>query len=159
MPRSEYFGPNLLPGEREEPSIILDAERILGLLLRAEMMMTKVDRIRYATRAITEIEDVIREFSLAYDFEDDRRYHLKRMMGHVAVFLRLFRIIGDTNAIRVKPEHESMTPDQMKLALQNSVAALDEGTTRWKRSLDRAVKQTGKGKTGGNGRDRQSPDE
>jgi len=151
MPRSEYYEPTFVPGERPEPSIILDAERILSLLLRAEVMMTKVDRVRYASRIICEIEDVIREFSLAYDFEDDRLYHLKRMWGHVAVFLRLFRIIGDMNAIRVRTEHDPMTPDQIKLELLNAVASLDEGATKWKRSVERTIKQQRKGTTGSEG--------
>lgn len=157
MPRSEYYEPALLPGERSEPSILLDAENLLELLLRAEMMMTKVDRQRYATRAIVEIEDVIREFVLAYDFETERKLHLQRMWGHIAIFIRICRIIGKTNAIRIKPEFEPMSPDQMKKEIFNRVASLDEGALKWKRSLMK--KPVRKGTTGGDGRDRQLPEE
>lgn len=48
----------MLPGEREQPSIWVDSYELLKLMLRAEMMMTKVDRVRYADRAIKEIQDV-----------------------------------------------------------------------------------------------------
>lgn len=49
---SEYRDPKPLPGERPVPSIKIDALKLLGLLLRAELMMTAVDRRRYANRAI-----------------------------------------------------------------------------------------------------------
>ena len=67
MPRSEYYEPALLPGEKEQPQIIIDAVELYDLLVRAEMMMTKVDRIRYGNRAVAQIQDVIKEFMLAYD--------------------------------------------------------------------------------------------
>lgn len=149
MPRCEYYEPNLLPGEREQPSIFVDSLELLKLMLRAEMMMTKVDRVRYADRAIKEIQDVRAEFRLAYDFEDDRLEHLKKMCAHAGNFIDVVQIIGEENAIRIKPEHETMTPDQMKLELLNRVAALDEGITKWRRSIQQSNK---KGTTGGGGR-------
>lgn len=79
--KSEYREPRTLPGERAVPSIRIDAGKLLKLLLRAELMMNAVDRRRYASRAIDAIQDVIAEFALAYDFDDDRLYHLKRMWG------------------------------------------------------------------------------
>lgn len=80
MPRSEYYEPALLPGEKEQPQIIIDAVELYDLLVRAEMMMTKVDRIRYGNRAVAQIQDVIKEFMLAYDFEEDRRIHYTRFV-------------------------------------------------------------------------------
>ncbi len=124
------------------PSIRIDAGKLLDLLLRAEIMMTAVDRRRYCDRAINAIQDVIRDFSLAYDFEDERLYYLKKMWGDIAVFLQLMRTIGERNCIRIKPQHETMTPDQMKIELYNAVASLDEGATKWKKSVTR-----NKGKT------------
>ena len=69
--KSDFQVPRTLPKEKPEPSIKLDADKLLGLLLRAEIMMNKVDRVRYCTRAINLVEDIIAEFSLAYDFEDE----------------------------------------------------------------------------------------
>ena len=100
MGKSEYNECRTLPGESEQPQIILDAEAIYGLLIRAEVMMSKVDRVRYANRAIEQILDVIREFILAYDFEDDTE-----------------------------------TPDMLKHELMERMARLDEGVTRWKKSI------------------------
>ena len=94
MGKSEYFEVRKVEGEVEQPQIILDAEAIYDLLLRAELMMTKVDRMRYANRVIEQILDVIREFMLAYDFEDDRKLHLERMSANIAVFLHTMRIIA-----------------------------------------------------------------
>ena len=153
---SEYAEPKHLPGERPVPSIRIDAGKILELLLRAELMMNAVNRRRYADRAIAAILDVIRDFQIAYDFEDERLIWLKKMWGDIAVFLQLMRLIGKTNAICIKPTYETMTPDQMKLELYNAVAKLDEGATRWKRSI---LKLRNKGKTHVNGRDEQSLDE
>ena len=99
MGKSEYFEIKKVEGEVEQPQIIIDADAIYDLLLRAELMMTKVDRVRYANRAIEQILDVIREFILAYDFEDDRKVHLERMSANIAVFLRTMRIIARRNII------------------------------------------------------------
>lgn len=109
MGKSEYNECRTLPGESEQPQIILDAEAIYGLLIRAEVMMSKVDRARYANRAIEQILDVIREFILAYDFEDDREMHLKRMCANVAVFLRTMRIIAERNVICIMPRYDTAT--------------------------------------------------
>ena len=61
MGRSEYFEIKKTEGEAEQPQIIIDAEALYDLLLRAEMMMNKVDRVRYANRAIEQILDVIKQ--------------------------------------------------------------------------------------------------
>lgn len=146
MGKSEYFEVRKVDGEVEQPQIILDAEAIYDLLLRAELMMTKVDRVRYANRAIEQILDVIREFMLAYDFEDDREIHLKRMSANIAVFLRTMRIIGERNVICIKTQHDTMTPDHLKRELIERMAKLDEGATRWRKSIIK--KQRAKGTTG-----------
>ena len=146
--RSEYKEFKTLPGERPVPSIKVDALKLLALLLRAELMMTAVDRRRYADRAIAAIQDVIRDFQIAHDFEDERLTYLKKMWGDITVFMDLMRIIGETNAIRVNLASpklkrkdgepvDTMTPDQMKLELYNRVASLDEGATKWKNSIMR----------------------
>ena len=62
-------------------------------------------------------------------------------------------IIGDTNAIRINitspkrrkdsiefVQYETMTPDQMKIELTRVMASLDEGATKWKKSLSKATK-------------------
>ena len=127
MGKSEYFEVKKLEGEVEQPQIILDAESIYDLLLRAELMMSKVDRIRYANRAIEQILDVIREFMLAYDFGDDRKLHLERMSANIAVFLRTMRIIANRNIICIPTKFDTMTPDQVKHELMEHIAKLDEG--------------------------------
>ena len=45
MGKSEYFEVRKVEGEVEQPQIILDAEAIYDLLLRAELMMTKLTLI------------------------------------------------------------------------------------------------------------------
>lgn len=108
-------------------------------------MMSKVDRIRYCNRAIDQILDVIKEFALAYDFEEDREIHLKRMCANVAVFLMTMRKIGERNIIRVKNPLDTKTPDSIKLQLLEHIGKLDEGTTRWKNSI---IKSRNKGTSG-----------
>ena len=109
-------------------------------------MMTKVDRIRYGNRAVEQILDVIKEFTLAYDFEDDREIHLKRMCANVAVFIRTMRIIGERNVICVKNPLEAMKPDTVKIQIIEHLAKLDEGVTRWKKSI--TAKSRNKGTSG-----------
>lgn len=146
MGKSEYFELKAVAGEREQPQIIIDAEALYGLLIRAEMMMTKVDRVRYANRAIEQILDVIREFMLAYDFEDDRKIHLERMSANIAVFLHTMRIIASRNIICIPTKFDAMTPDQIKHELMEHIAKLDEGATKWRKSY--LGKQRVKGTTG-----------
>ena len=145
MPKSEYYEPKKLPGEKPYPQILIDAEELYGLLLRAETMMTKVDRIRYGNRAIEQILDVIKEFVLAYDFEDDREIHLKRMCANVAVFIRTMRIVNDRNIIRVFNPLEIEKPDSVKMKIMEHLGKLDEGVTRWKNSI---IKSRNKGTSG-----------
>lgn len=153
MMRSEFYDPEPLPGERPVPSIKVDARKLLALLLRAEPMMTAVDRRRYANRAISAIEDVIRDFQIAHDFKDERATWLRKMWGDIAVFMDYMEIIGDTNAIHINitspkkrkdsiefVQYETMTPDQMKIELTRVMASLDEGATKWKKSLSKATK-------------------
>ena len=129
MGKSEYFEVRKVEGEVEQPQIIIDAEAIYDLLLRAELMMTKVDRMRYANRAIEQILDVIREFMLAYDFEDDRKLHLERMSANIAVFLHTMRIIAKRNIICIPTKFDVMSPDQVKHELMEHIAKLDKGAT------------------------------
>lgn len=147
MAKSEYYQPRTIEGEKEQPQLLVDAMEIYGLLLRAEMMMTKVDRIRYATRAIEQIQDVIKEFYLAYDFEEDRLVHLRRLCANVGLFLITMRIIAERNCISCVPAARfgEMTPDGVKRGLMERVARLDEGATKWRRSLTRIRRE---GKTG-----------
>lgn len=135
MPKSEYYEPKKLPGERPYPQILNDAEELYGLLLTAETMMTKVDKIRYNNRAVDQILDVIKEFVLAYDFEDDREIHLKRMCANVTVFIRTMRLINDRNIIHVFNPLETEKPDSVKMKIMEHLGKLDEGTTRWKNSI------------------------
>ena len=61
MGKSEQFRYNPLEGERDQPQISVDAEALYDLLIRAETMVSKVDRIRYIHRAEDQILDVIAE--------------------------------------------------------------------------------------------------
>ena len=50
--KSEQFRYNPLEGERDQPQISVDAEALYELLIRAETMVSKVDRIRYIHRQV-----------------------------------------------------------------------------------------------------------
>ena len=141
--KSEYFAPPYAKGERPQPQILIDAQNILSLLIRAEAMMTKVDRIRYLNRAIIEVMEVIAQGSLAYDFEEDRYYHIKALTAHIAVLLRLLRIIGERNCICIRTPHDELSPEPLKLQLMESMAKMDEGATRWRKSIQKAYKEQG----------------
>ena len=114
MGKSEQFRYNPLEGERDQPQISVDAEALYDLLIRAETMVSKVDRIRYIHRAEDQILDVIAEYTLAYDFDDERGTHLRAMCGNIAKFIRTMRVIGKRNVICVSARYEGMTPDQVK---------------------------------------------
>lgn len=134
---------------------MIDADALLELLLRADPMMSATDRRRYNDRAIQQIQEVIAQFTLAYDFPEDRLKHLKRMWAAVTVFIHTMRVIGSVNAICIQPKYESMTPHQMKIELVNRIASLDEGAAKWKKGVLKAQRIAGttptrKGERGGN---------
>ena len=133
----------MLRGERDVPSILVDADTLLELLLRADPMMSATDRRRYNDRAIQQIQEVIAQFTLAYDFPDDRLEHLKKMWAAVTNFIHTMRIIGMTNAICIQPKYEKMTPHQMKIELVNRIASLDEGAEKWRKSVLKAQRTKG----------------
>ena len=153
MSLSEYYEPKLLPGEREQPGIKEDAKRLLGLYLRALPMMTAVDRKRYGDRAVELILDVIGCFVDAYDFEEDREHYIRQLCRATSKFIILSQIIGETNAIQIPLKHEKMSPDAMWLEIFNRTAALDEGVTKWRKSV---FGKRRKGTTGSEG-SRQEP--
>lgn len=133
----------MLRGERDVPSILVDADTLLELLLRADPMMSATDRRRYNDRAIQQIQEVIAQFTLAYDFPDDRLEHLKKMWAAITNFIHTMRIIGMTNAICIQPKYEKMTPHQMKIELVNRIASLDEGAEKWRKSVLKAQRTKG----------------
>ena len=61
--------------------------------------------------------------------------HLKRMCANVAVFLRTMRIMAERNVICIMPRYDTETPDMLKHELMERMARLDEGVTRWKKSI------------------------
>lgn len=140
---SEYYIPRLLRGEKDVPSILVDADKLLELLLRAEPMMSATDRRRYNDRAIQQIQEVIAQFNLAYEFHEDRLGHLKKMWAAVTNFIHTMRVMGSVNAICIQPKYETMTPHQMKVELVNRIASLDEGADKWKKSVLKAQRTMG----------------
>lgn len=135
MAKSEYHDPKLLDGEREQPGILVDAVALLGLYLRALPMMNATDRQRYGDRAVDLILDVIAAFQMAYDFEEDRAQYVRELCRATSKFVFLSRVIGETNAISKKLKHEKMTPNAMRLEIFQRTASLDEGVTKWRRSI------------------------
>ena len=135
MAKSEYHDPKLLDGEREQPGILVDSVALLGLYLRALPMMNATDRQRYGDRAVDLILDVIAAFQMAYDFEEDRARYVRELCRSVAKFTFLSRVIGETNAISIRLTHERMAPDAMRLEIFSRTASLDEGVSKWRRSI------------------------
>ena len=137
MPKSEYYNPPLLSGERDRPDIGIEAEKIYGLLKRADPMMNAADRRRYNDDAIELIRKVKIYFTLAYDFPDDRLAYLKKMWGYISAFIMHIRCMGEANVICIRPKYEPMTPDALKLQLIEHIGRMEEGATKWKNSVIR----------------------
>lgn len=157
MAKSEYHDPKLLDGEVEQPGILVDAVALLDLYLRALPMMNSTDRKRYGDRAVDLILDVISAFQMAYDFEEDRKMYARELCRATSKFVFLSRVIGETNAISIKLEHERMSPDAMRLEIFQRTASLDEGVTKWRRSIF-GVRKRNRGTTSLEGGE-QTPDQ
>ena len=143
MAKSEYHDPKLLDGEVEQPGILVDAVALLELYLRALPMMNATDRKRYGDRAVDLILDVIAAFQMAYDFEEDREMYIRELCRATSKFIFLSRVIGEVNAINIELEHERMSPSTMRLEIFRRTAALDEGVTKWRRSIFGVRKRNG----------------
>ena len=156
MPKSEYYEPKLLEGEKEQPSIPVDLDKLLELWLRALPMMTAVDRKRYGDRVVDSLLDAVGDFHLAYDFQDFRLEHLRKMCASIAKYVHLSRVVGEVNAISIPLKHETMTPNQMRLAIFEHTASLEEGATKWRNTITRG---RGKGTTASAGRTAGKPKE
>lgn len=137
MSKSEYYEPMLFKGEKPYPQIVEDAMEILSLLFKAEMMMTRVDRVRFNSWAIMLIQEVIKQFWLAYDFPEDRREHIKQLCAYAGLFMLTMRIIAERNVIHIRCKHESDSPDTVKIKLMQAMGRMDEGITKWKKSLEK----------------------
>lgn len=94
MGKSEQFRYTPLEGERDQPQISVDAEALYDLLIRAETMVSKVDRIRYIHRAEDQILDVIAEYRLAYPSQ------IEHFLASINSFLGMMKHRNDYGKIR-----------------------------------------------------------
>ena len=116
--------------------IYVDGYELLKLLKRAQYTMTKTDRVIYGTPVLKANTDFLAAFVMAYDFEEERWYYIKKMCSTFEVLKMQLRIISEENILKVTThENANMKPDSLKLQIFTLVGRIDEGITKWRRSF------------------------
>src|SRR5574344_58683 len=70
----------------DKTGIYVDCKKLRRLIQRSQKCMTKADRIIYGTPMLEMCGRVLSDFILAYDFEDERSYYIKKFLSEFYVF-------------------------------------------------------------------------
>lgn len=120
----------------DKAGIYVDLYKLRKLLKRAQYTMTKADRIIYGTPVLEKNGDVLADFVMAYDFEEERAKYIRKMCADFEILKLDLRIIAEDNVIKCPdPENAQAKPDTIKMGIFELVARIDEGITKWRNSV------------------------
>lgn len=114
----------------------MDLYNMRKLLKRAQFAMSKADRIIYGTPVLVKNGEVLADFVLAYDFADERDKYIRKMCADFEVLKLDLRIIAEDNVLKCPdPENARMKPETLKIEIFELIARIDEGITKWRKSV------------------------
>lgn|SRR5574344_239407 len=135
----------------DKTGIYVDCKKLRRLIQRSQKCMTKADRIIYGTPMLEMCGRVLSDFILAYDFEDERSYYIKKFLSEFYVLkldietINEFGILKTTKDSNGEDLYTKEGKRLIKLGGEDSnllrremteiVARLDEGMKRWRSSL------------------------
>lgn len=135
----------------DKTGIYIDCKKLRRLLQRSQRCMTKSDRIIYGTPALERCGQILADFILAYDFEDERAYYIKKFLAEFYILkldietLNEFGIIKTTKDTDGEDLYTKEGKKLVKVGVENPknlqremteiVARLDEGMKRWRSGL------------------------
>jgi|BioPla2DNA2_1021312.scaffolds.fasta_scaffold26188_2 hypothetical protein len=121
---------------KDKAGIYVDLYNMRKLLKRAQFAMSKADRIIYGTPVLVKNGEVLADFVLAYDFADERDKYIRKMCADFEVLKLDLRIIAEDNVLKCPdPENARMKPETLKIEIFELVARIDEGITKWRKSV------------------------
>lgn len=125
--------------DREQTGIFVDGYNLLKALHTANIQLTVSERKEYGERAICQVEQFLEDFTMAYDFPEERGYYLRKMVARFSTAKITLRIMTESNIFKGAKNHKG------EVAIKNQifeyVAKIDTGICRWRKSFE-------KGKTG-----------
>jgi len=120
----------------DKAGIYVDLYNLRKVLKRAQYTMTKADRIVYGTPVLEKNGEVLADFVLAYDFEDEREKYIRKMCADFEVLKLDLRILAEDNVIKCPdPQNALAKPETIKIEIFELVARIDEGIMKWRNSI------------------------
>lgn len=130
----------------DKTGIYIDFKKLRRILQRAQVCMTKSDRIIYGTPMLAQCAKALGDFVMAYDFEDERTYYIKKMIADFTVLRVDIETVNECGIIRAVSETRRSTPpertmlvvekpDILRRELSELVAKIDQGIQRYKNSV------------------------
>lgn len=120
-------------------SIYVQLCRLRHHLKKMQFMMTKADRLVYGKPAIECCNEVLRDFVLAYEFQDERTYYYKKLVADFAVLRIELEDINHEGILRSMRKEEltsaqqmPKSTDKMYLRIFEIVGMIDEGIAKWR---------------------------
>lgn len=122
----------------QQANIYINLCRLRHNLKKMQFMMTKANQQIYGRPAIEYCNNVITDFVLAYEFQEERTYYYKKLIADFAVLRIELEGINHEQILRGKKNEDSgdcempKTTDKMYLRIFEIAGQIDEGITKWR---------------------------
>ena len=130
---NEHQKPRGNKARNDRDSILADVKNLLYILHPAIQRMPKIERIEGAPVEMkTALQNIIRHFSIAKEYQEVRQDHIREMFGEFGVLLANFELC-------IK---QGLLTDKDKLRIAEQLERIEEGIKKWRnsaRSLKRQV--------------------
>lgn len=121
----------------EGQTIYIDCQELRKLIGMSLLMMTKQYRVEIGARAFQEVGEVFREFALAYEIEEERWYHFRKMFAEFELLKTDLRLIVNSGILQSPHPMTNMKPSELALKMFERVAKIDEAIYKWKGEICR----------------------
>ena len=127
-------------------SIYIRLCRLRHRLKKMQYFLMKKDRIVYGTPALEYCNECLRDFALAYEFQDERAYYYRKLIADFAVLKVELEGINHEGILRC-PKAKELTEtnaelpsatDKMYLGIFQIVGEIDEDISKWRQSALRS---------------------
>lgn len=130
----------------DKASIYVRLCRLRHRLKKMQFFMAKKDRIVYGTPSLEYCNECLRDFVLAYEFQDERAFYYRKLIADFAVLKIELEGINHEGILRCPKNKEcsetivDLPPDtdRMYLAMFQIVGEIDEDISKWRQSALRS---------------------
>lgn len=122
---NEHKKPRGNKARNDRDSILADVKNLLYILHPAIQRMPKIERIEGAPVEMkTALQNIIRHFSIAKEYQEVRQDHIREMFGEFGVLLANFELC-------IK---QGLLTDKDKLRIAEQLERIEEGIKKWRNS-------------------------